>query len=484
MSFVDILTQIDSVGNITMESEYNVLCALFDSYDKAFFIAENYVGDDIDNFTIFNESWIQESKKNANSNDTNTDTKFTFRQTKKDGTKESFVKSLIMLIPRLVKLARNVHAEKLHKKKMKRLTKHAKKLNTDITKMDPGQIEIFNAIINSPSNNKKEMKKIICEGINRYRIRNWLLKMGLKAGGGAIVTGGIAYIINTKGQLISQKVEEYKGAVLKKVDDVVLDPIRNAGNAAAEKITVATEKTVEKISAIAEKVENAMKKVCEFIKKIFQNIQKFFRISIFNFDKANDDILCKVNVKTGSLKVTLNLDQWMQWLDASRIFITNAAKFISHDIEHGKIVKNEANKRTGAIMDFQKAYDDSKIFKGSDAEDAVTKYRENLNQIFDKTKILKQYEPISDFAEQATQVADRMDKICSIAKELSDKYEKRVNNPALNSKWSNVEQTVFQTLRGILDTQIQLTNAIDAVNEYITGVNDITETMIGNESNE
>lgn len=480
MSSIDILTQIDSVGNITMESEYNVLCALFDSYDKAIFIAENYVGNDIDNFTIFNESWIQESKKNANDNDTNTDTKFTFRQTKENGTKESFVKSLIMLIPRLVKLARNVHAEKLHKKKMKRLAKQAKKLNTDMTKMDPGQIELFNAILNLSANNKKAMKK----ALRQEAIKKWLLKMGLKAGGGAIVAGGIAYIINNKGQVISQKVEEYKGAVLKKVDDVVLDPIRNAGNAAAEKITVATEKTVEKISAIAEKVENAMKKVCDFIKKIFQNIQKFFRISIFNFDKVNDNILCKVDVKTGSLKVTLNLDQWMQWLDASRIFIANAAKFISHDIEHGKLVKNEANKRTGAIMDFQKNYDNSKIFKGSDAEDAVTKYRENLNQIFDKTKILKQYEPISDFAEQATQVADRMDKICSIAKELSDKYEKRIDNPALNSKWSNVEQNVFQTLRGILDTQIQLTNAIDAVNEYVTGVNDITETMIGNESNE
>lgn len=475
-----ILKTIDDIESVTMESKYNVLCALFDSYDKAYIISEEYLGEDIDQFSVFTESWIQEAKDDSTDGDSVKSSRFR-KVDEKTGKKESFFKSLFMLIPRLIQLARDVHAEKLEKRKMKKLAKKAKKLNTDISEMDPGEVELFNTILKTnplDRKNKKLWKKRVRQGIRSYNFRKWLLKMGLTVGGAAIVVGGVAYTINTKGEVISQKVEEYKGKILKKVDEAVLDPIRNAGNAAAEKITDAASKTVEKISSIAEKIENVVNKVVEFIKKIFQNIQKFFRRNIFNYDNASDEILCKIDVKTGSLKVTLNLDQYNKWLDASKTFIVNAAKFISYEVKQGKVVRNNDNKRTGAIADFQKNHDTAKVFKGDDAESAVKRYQESLDSIFDKTAILRKYEPISQFAEMAEHVSDKMAKICSVAKELTDLYEKRVSKSGSDSKWSPAEQAVFQTLRGILDTQIQLTNAIDCVNQYISGVNDLTEEML------
>lgn len=464
----NVIKMIDNIDSIVLESKYEVLSSLMNSYDKAEFIAEEYYGDDINQFTIFTEGWISESDNN-NSNETSN-----FRKTNKNGKKENFLKSIFFFIPRLVKMAYDVNVEKLHKKKMKKMEKHAKELNVDLSKMDSGEQELFNAIITQSSNNMDQMKKSIK--------KRKLMKMGLKAGGAAIAIGGIAYTINSKGELISQKVEDFKGKITKKVDEMVLEPIKNAGDNVVDKISQVADKTVEKISVISEKVEVAMKRVCDFIKKIFNNIQKYFRISLFGYDKTDDDILCKIDVKTGSLKVTLNLDMWNEWLESSRIFIVNAAKFISREVKEGHIVKNDIGKRSGAIVDFQKEHEQSKILKGDDAESAVKKYQENLRKIFDKTKIVKNYEPISQFTTYAKQISEKMSAVCSIAKELSDTYEKRINNPDNESKWSPAEKSVFQTLRGILDTQILLTNSIDAVNSYIDNVSDLTNTMLNTES--
>lgn len=52
----EILDSIDRVGSITMESSLDVLFSVADSYDKAAMIMENYNGDDLDMFSIFQEA--------------------------------------------------------------------------------------------------------------------------------------------------------------------------------------------------------------------------------------------------------------------------------------------------------------------------------------------------------------------------------------------------------------------------------------------
>jgi len=50
------MTQLECISETCLECEYDVLEALFNSYDKALCILENYDGEDIDSFQIFQEA--------------------------------------------------------------------------------------------------------------------------------------------------------------------------------------------------------------------------------------------------------------------------------------------------------------------------------------------------------------------------------------------------------------------------------------------
>lgn len=57
----DIMQSLENIENITIESEMNVIQAMADSYQKSLAILENYNGDDVDSFSIFQEAAAQES---------------------------------------------------------------------------------------------------------------------------------------------------------------------------------------------------------------------------------------------------------------------------------------------------------------------------------------------------------------------------------------------------------------------------------------
>lgn len=89
----EILSSIDEVETLTMESSVDVIGSMIDSYDKMFTIQENYTGDDIDDVltSFYQEGQIMDEVKAKGAN---------------DGT----IKKILMFIPRL--LAAIVHAIK------------------------------------------------------------------------------------------------------------------------------------------------------------------------------------------------------------------------------------------------------------------------------------------------------------------------------------------------------------------------------------
>ena len=89
----DIMQSLENIENITIESEMNVIQAMADSYQKSLTILENYNGDDVDSFSIFQEAAAQES-----------DGESTFRKTDKNGKKENIIISILKFIPRLCML--------------------------------------------------------------------------------------------------------------------------------------------------------------------------------------------------------------------------------------------------------------------------------------------------------------------------------------------------------------------------------------------
>ena len=253
---------ISQLDEVILESEYEVLNNLLDAYDKAYTIIENYQGEDLDAFSIFQESSIiQESSVEDKP-------KFKFRQNnEKTGKKENILKSFMKLIPRLVEHVQDLHRRKMEMKKLKLVTEQAKKIGADVSKMSPGEVELFYTLINQnvPAD---ELKQILRKENFKHDFKMWLAKQGLKAGGAAIVIGGTAYAFNNKKELVESKISDFKGEIMKKFDETVLNEIREAGSKAADTISKAADKAAEKIADAAKRAQEVMRKAIEFIKKL------------------------------------------------------------------------------------------------------------------------------------------------------------------------------------------------------------------------
>lgn len=89
----EILAALDNVENVTMESSFDVMFTMADSYDKAAVILENYNGSDIKSFAIFqedgeNNTAVQQGDASGNTN--------------AEAKKESVFYKILMFIPRLL----------------------------------------------------------------------------------------------------------------------------------------------------------------------------------------------------------------------------------------------------------------------------------------------------------------------------------------------------------------------------------------------
>ena len=80
----DVMGSIDDIDHITNESDLNVLTALTDSYEKASVILENYEGDDLSSFSIFQEGTVLD-------------------EVRKQGEDDPAIVRILLFIPRLIK---------------------------------------------------------------------------------------------------------------------------------------------------------------------------------------------------------------------------------------------------------------------------------------------------------------------------------------------------------------------------------------------
>ena len=80
----DVIRSIDNINQITNESDLGVLNALYDSYEKSSIILENYEGDDLSSFSIFQEGEILD-------------------KVRKEGKDDSAFMRIILFIPRIIR---------------------------------------------------------------------------------------------------------------------------------------------------------------------------------------------------------------------------------------------------------------------------------------------------------------------------------------------------------------------------------------------
>ena len=110
-----ILDAIDDINIITAECEYNTICEMYNSYDKASMILEYYEGEDVSSFGVFQESSISDKMKAS-------------------GKKYNTFMKIITFIPRLVKALFQTIKEKFKKiKPSKELQKAPKEVKEKLT---------------------------------------------------------------------------------------------------------------------------------------------------------------------------------------------------------------------------------------------------------------------------------------------------------------------------------------------------------------
>lgn len=459
---------LEAIETSEKESSTAVIESLLTTYDKALMILEYMDSDDISCFSIFQE--VATGKDAAEMSDMVNDAK----DSNKNKAKKGILAGISGIISKLIDKIKGLTSSKFEAKKMKTLEKKAKKLGVDLDKLSESEKEMLYASLNS---------QLTEADINKIMTKRKLKSFGLKAGIGAIVIGGSAYYINNKKELVVEKVNEFKGKIYKKLDEDVLKGVREATDAAVEKISNVADAAAEKIKATADAVKKAVETVINFLKKLFEAFKRFFNIHILRYDKTEvEKVMCKIDPNTGSLHVTFDLSYIEEWIKETKTFISNATQFIGHKVSNGNLEKNvnEEGKsaRGGVIAAVQKEHDSATIIKGKNGATLVTDYRNHLEKISNKFNSKVEYQPVDAFVNMASRLAPELNSICDLAKKLNDKYNTMVNNPnRKQTDYLNAEKEVATTLRGILDTQILITESVDAINNYINTVAEMTAAL-------
>lgn len=118
----DLMDSVDEIIDAEITAESTVISSMLDSYSKALTILENYDGDSISDFSIFQESFAQEAAVPTD----DSETKETAFRRYKEGTteKESIIMSIIKFIPRVFQMIFNAINKKFDENKIDKLQKN------------------------------------------------------------------------------------------------------------------------------------------------------------------------------------------------------------------------------------------------------------------------------------------------------------------------------------------------------------------------
>ena len=167
-----VLDSIDMVDDVTLEYSFNILDSMFKAYEKSAIILENYEGDDLSSFTIFQEGEIMDDVK---------------RQGKGQGT----LMKILTALPRLIIAV------------FRKLTGTLKKvgdpeeLNKKMDKLADGSKQVMGALLSKADKKQK-----------RQKLKDAMRDAGIVLGGAAL--GGI---------LIPKAVDQVNEKVLKPYND-------------------------------------------------------------------------------------------------------------------------------------------------------------------------------------------------------------------------------------------------------------------------
>ena len=338
MTYIEeMLSYINDIDDTIMEYELEVTNALVDSYQKALTIMENYNGDSITDFSIFQEGFILEADENDKSN-------FTFRQTDADGNKESIVKSVLYAIPRLIKFLIDCIKKKMNKNSVEKLENNV----TAINDMTDGEKEICdNAIANASTTvntnsqessnnnnevsfNKKEIIDIV-HGIEKERRKSARIrKVGKFVAKTAAIAGAGAIAYNQRDNIANVT---KKG--VNKVKDKAVNAVSDKIQQVSDKITNAVQPAVDALEKSAEKVQEAARICVNFAHKAIESIKRFIKtiLSYIPGLKRDPSIIneedINYNAARDQLTIPLSHSKLCNWINQCDKFMKYVNRYVT-----------------------------------------------------------------------------------------------------------------------------------------------------------
>lgn len=466
MTYIEeMLSYINDIDDTIMEYELEVTNALVDSYQKALTIMENYNGDSITDFSIFQEGFILEADENDKSN-------FTFRQTDADGNKESIVKSVLYAIPRLIKFLIDCIKKKMNKNSVEKLENNV----TAINDMTDGEKEICdNAIANASTTvntnsqessnnnnevsfNKKEIIDIV-HGIEKERrkserirkVGKFVAKTAAIAGAGAIAYNQRDNIANVTKKGVNKVKDKAVNAVSDKIQQVS-NKITNTANdkiqQVGDKITNAVQPAVDALEKSAEKVQEAARICVNFAHKAIESIKRFIK-TILNYIpgfkiKKDPSIIneedINYNAARDQLTVPLSHSKLCNWIKQCNTFM----KYVDRYVTTGAPYPNG--------IEFNKSFRDNAKAHLESATQNDCKYT------------------LNDYVKSQKQLVMVLNTSLNTCENLLN----TINQKASKSK-SVIDSETAKDLQMICNIQTNLIQSCTCINQYVELVRDMSD---------
>ena len=297
MIISEVLDAIDNINSITIESEISMCESLLSSYDKMLIIEENYNGDDIDGFKIFQEASNMDLVK---------------EDLKKQNKGKSALNKIIFTIPRLIRsLLRLIMG------KLKKTASLVESIKDDVNSS------------NEPKNEKSKNNRHIVQTTALYCVLGLVGTGGIYAGvkGFKHLKEYVKEKKNNKQKPIKDKRNEANKMRKQDMLDLMdlLEAINEVNNGNSTKTKTSTATTTTKAEDTKKKKEEAEElKKAEKVKKESSKTMESKKAEIDNLikqcikqirDTIPEDHLKKLNINLDNIKTAEDIENIIQLIN-------------------------------------------------------------------------------------------------------------------------------------------------------------------------
>lgn len=485
---IDTIFALNNIDFIKAENEIDVYDKMINAYDKALNVLEGYEGEDVDSFDIFQEGYYMEAKKDDK------DQPLFGRIDDKTKKKESVIKSIVHLIPRLAGRLVNSIKKIFSSNSSKNVHDNVAGIN-DMTESERGVY--VTALKMTKAKDEKEKKrhaKELAKQIDKAQRNSKRVKSVVKASI-ALAVGTLAYT-NRKaiGDAVSRGVKMGKDAVgnaisskVNEITNQVGSTVSKSVNDMKEAVNARVEVLEKNVKELGDKLGVIFKQIGVICKRIFDSIARFFKtiVKMMPWTKKEEVNISESDLdfdaENNRIKLPITLSKCKDWILICNEFLDKTSMLIddtSIKSNKGNVYKDPDEKRRLLNSTFKGSSSDKGFEnKVKSAYDVMTR-----PSSFPANEYEKVYNDLKPALEQSIKscqnVTNKIEKRLREMKSDNDESSQSTVGKAvsavknkvgdLKDPYYKLEEDVLRTTTTILENETALMTSIDVINEWLT----------------